>query len=56
MTPTEKGPKHLDLFCETPAEGCRLQVLLAKCPPYGVAFHEQTTIGTAGDQLTGQLS
>lgn len=56
MTPTEKGPKHLDILCQTPAKECRLQVLLAKYTPCGVAFHEQTTIGTVGDQLTAQLS
>lgn len=52
MTAREKGPKHLDLLCQTPAEECWLQVLLAKYPPYGVTFHEQTTVGIAGDQLT----
>lgn len=56
MTPTEKEPKHLDLLCQTPAEECWLQVLLAKYHPYGVAFHEQTAVGIAGDQLTAQLS
>lgn len=56
MTPTENGPKHLDLFCQTPAEECQLQALLAKYAPYELTFHGQTVVGIAGDQLTVQLS
>lgn len=56
MTPTENGPTHLDLLCQTSAEECQLEVLLAKYPPCRVVFHGQTTVGIAGDKLTAELS